>query len=142
MSARNDNFQKGLYGKLDNYAGIDEKYSGEFSVKTIRKYMGGLKGGEKILDVGCADGDLLSVFVSQQRIYGVDISRSLIKSANNKGIRAQFANLENRLPFKNEFFDIVVIHHVLEHVLNTDRMLLEVNRVLKRAGTLLLTFPN
>lgn len=135
-------FQKGLYGSLDNYTGIDEKYSGEFSVTTIRKYTSKLKDGKKILDVGCADGDLLSALVSRHKLYGVDISTSLVKRAAKKGLMAQVVDLEKGLPFKNKFFDVIVVHHVLEHVVNTDKLLSDINRVLKIRGTLFLTFPN
>lgn len=139
---KDGSFQKGLYGSLDNYTCIDEKYSGEFSVTTIRKNINKLKEGKKILDVGCADGDLLSVLVSRHKLYGVDISASLVKRAVKKGLMGQVADLEKGLPFKNEFFDVVVVHHVLEHVVNTDKLLSDINRVLKIRGTLFLTFPN
>ncbi len=121
---------------------IDSQYLRLFSVKTLSDYLKKLSGRKKILDAGCADGKLLGPFVKQHEIWGVDISSRFVKFAQKRGIKAKIGDLEKRLPFQDRFFDVVVIHHVLEHIMATDIFLAECNRVLKNGGIIFLTFPN
>ncbi len=118
------------------------EYSDQFSVRAITEYLISLRGVKKILDVGCADGKLLGRFNDKFDIYGVDISSRFVKFAKRNGLKAKVADLEKKIPFPDDFFDVIVIHHVLEHVLNTDNFLSECNRVLTKNGVILLTFPN
>lgn len=128
---------------LDNKnSGCLAEYSDQFSVRAIGGYLDQLKGAKKILDVGCADGKLLAKFRNRHQLYGVDISTRFVKYAKKNGLNAQVADLERKIPFQDGFFDVVVIHHVLEHILDTDNFLAECNRVLKKSGAILLTFPN
>ena len=46
------------------------------------------------------------------------------------------------MPFPKDFFDIVIASEILEHVFYPERILQESQRVLKKRGFLLLTFPN
>ncbi len=46
------------------------------------------------------------------------------------------------MPFKTETIDLVIASEVLEHILNTDLLLFEINRVLKNNGILVVTVPN
>jgi 2-polyprenyl-3-methyl-5-hydroxy-6-metoxy-1,4-benzoquinol methylase len=52
-------------------------------------------------------------------------------------------DLENqKLPFKDGTFDVVVSLDVIEHLWNTELYLSEMQRVLKRGGYAILTTPN
>ena len=98
---------------------------------------------QNLLDVGCGYGKLLSFFVRFQNCYGVDFSEGPLSKAKSRGINTYRVNLENeRIPFQSNFFDLVICSQVIEHVLNTDSLLNEINRVLRDKGTLILTFPN
>jgi len=97
----------------------------------------------KILDVGCGDGHLLEKFAGTHDCYGVDISETLLTIAIKRGIKTHHIDLEKeKLPFLSNFFDIVVCSEVIEHIINTDNLLTELNRVLKNKGYMILTFPN
>ena len=135
-------YEQSCYGQLDDYVFDEVEYSSQISVKAIRKFISGLKVPAKILDLGCADGVLLSGYTTSQRIFGLDVSRRLVAKALRRGIKAQVADIEVGIPFKSSYFDVVVVHHVLEHLYDTDRILREINRVLKKSGKLVLTFPN
>ncbi|MGQ0614147.1 MAG: class I SAM-dependent methyltransferase [Planctomycetaceae bacterium] len=57
-------------------------------------------------------------------------------------IRCVAGDLEARLPFGDAEFDWVLFVEGIEHIPDRHRALMEVRRVLKRQGTLLLTTPN
>lgn len=135
-------FENSCYGELDDYVFDESEYSSQISVKTIRKYIASLAVPARILDLGCADGVLLADYSKFHQIFGLDISRKLVAKAIRGGVLAKVADIETGIPFGSSYFDIVVVHHVLEHLYDTDRILREINRVLKKSGKLLLTFPN
>ncbi len=105
-----------------------------------------LKQGEKLADIGCGSGLIaLSVAPWLDFIYGVDISKSLIKRAtdNLKGftnVSLQIGSLTN-IPLENGTTDKLLAYSVLQYLKNeTDVMqaLNEINRVLRPGGRALL----
>lgn len=97
----------------------------------------------RILDVGCGDGHLLWSFTESHECVGIDISEKPLERARNRGIETYAIDLESgRFPFPSDYFDIAVCSEVIEHLVNPDIMLCEINRILKKGGHLLLTFPN
>jgi len=111
-------------------------------VNIIRNLVGNPRN-KRILDCGCGNGSVIHPFVNKNHCYGVDIAENLLKEAASKGIEVYSVNLEeDRLPFKDSFFDIVVASHILEHIVDTDYVLSNINRVLKKQGSLVMSFPN
>lgn len=96
----------------------------------------------KILDIGCRDGIFTSEFSKTNNVFGMDMDmKSLIKAKAN-GLRAALTDAGRGLPYKSSSFDLIFAGEVIEHVVDTDLFLKEVNRVLKPGGILLLTTPN
>lgn len=98
-----------------------------------------------ILDIGCAYGNFLS-FCDKAGLetYGMDISNFALKVAK-KSTKANLILLNAETspwPYKNNFFDVVTIFDVIEHVKNSDFLLSEAHRVLKPGGLLYATTPN
>ncbi|MBD3271043.1 MAG: methyltransferase domain-containing protein [Elusimicrobia bacterium] len=96
---------------------------------------------DKILDVGCGGGEL-AVMVSNECTYiGVD---SLFNAVKNKHALKNTILINahaERLPFKDEYFDKIVVSSVLQMVSDDMKVLLECRRVLKRKGKLVLSVP-
>jgi len=99
----------------------------------------------KLLDIGCASGDFLSSFNSNNSpiLYGIEVSHELAAVAQDKLPKAVIVNqpFEN-CEFDEDFFDIVTAWEVLEHILNPYQFLREVRRILKPGGFLFVTVPN
>lgn len=51
------------------------------------------------------------------------------------------SNLEERLPFRKENFDIIIAMNTLEHIPDTDRLLSECRRILKKRGVFIGSTP-
>ena len=100
--------------------------------------------GERLLDIGCGDGTL-GYFAKNKykEVYGIDISKEALKIAKKRGIIVEKVNLnEEKLPFENEYFDAVTCLDVIEHVFEPRDLIKEINRVLKRGGSLVISTPN
>lgn len=115
----------------------------EAKYKIILKYV---KKAKRILDIGCGDGYLTSLLAPLcGQVIGIDYDLTGIKIAFDKLknvstlllIRADCYNL----PFKNEYFDFVVLSDVIEHLKNPEVCLKEIKRILSSDGMFLLTTP-
>lgn len=99
----------------------------------------------KILDVGCGDGRLaraIRAICPDAVIHGCDLST--VALARSEGLDRQYSvdlNYEV-LPDPSESFDLVIASEVIEHVIQPDRVLAELTRVLRQGGHVLLTVPN
>lgn len=98
---------------------------------------------KKLLDIGCADGFFDKTLLQQgYDVHGMDISESLLKSAEEIGVKTKKGDLAQTLPFENNFFDFIFAGEILEHVVDTEHALEEISRILKKGGFFVLTTPN
>lgn len=98
----------------------------------------------RVLDLGCGKGDLLIGLKNRGwRCSGTEISKESAEYArDNWGIKNVLSeNIENA-KFKHGYFDLILMHHVLEHLYDPKTMLKKIKRWLKSEGILLLAVPN
>jgi len=105
--------------------------------------------GEKVLDYGCGRGELSRYLLDQgANVHGIDITSMYIKEAKdhcNLGgydtDKFRFYVMDaHEMDFPNNFFDLVVGLGILHH-LELNVALLEIHRVLKPGGRVLLQEP-
>ncbi len=100
---------------------------------------------KKILDVGCGTGNVLMRLQSNKDVslYGLDISENMIKVAEkNLGKRAELKVGDSEyIPWEADFFDVIVCNASFHHYPNPEKVLLEMQRVLKNSGTLIIGEP-
>jgi len=98
-----------------------------------------------MLDFGCGDGMFTeAVFGKQPGIIGCDIARAELPSARESGVYApgvQFAD-GHHLPYKTGGFGSVYSNSVIEHIPDPQHVLLELARILRKGGLLVLTVPS
>lgn len=99
-----------------------------------------LKPGVKVLDAGCGMGSLMAR-LSAYEVYGIDIAADYVQIAQERGVNAQVGKIE-KLPWPSRTFDMVLATDVLEHVLDLNRAVRELLRVLKRGGVLVARTPH
>lgn len=100
----------------------------------------------RILDVGCGDGVItrrLHEAFPEETIEAVDADPVRLERARAACAGVTF-RLEDAgtLPYDTGAFDIVLCHHVLEHVEDDRRLLNECHRVLVPGGLLVLGIPH
>jgi 2-polyprenyl-3-methyl-5-hydroxy-6-metoxy-1,4-benzoquinol methylase len=98
----------------------------------------------RILEIGCGIGTIVSELTGQgYDITGIDISREAIayglKKYGNIKLMAQAAE---KLQFADETFDIVLSFDLFEHIVQVDKHVSEVRRVLRTGGYYLCETPN
>lgn len=97
-----------------------------------------------ILDFGCGDGDFAEVLTSKAPyVYGYDvIDKPFNKELKlSKKVHFTLGKPEEKLPYKDNLFDIVTMFHVIEHVVDEETTIKEIHRILKKDGKLILAAP-
>lgn len=110
----------------------------ELCVKLINKFIS--KKELQILDIGCGAGKNVEVFGQFGKAYGVDSSPEAIRFCKKRGLKSVHLANGEETNFPSKSFDLVTLLDVLEHT-DERKTLLEINRILKPNGYLLVTVP-
>jgi SAM-dependent methyltransferase len=98
--------------------------------------------GRRVLDLGCRTGALARAYLDGNEVVGVDVDREALTRAARLGIETVWADLDEPLPFHDDWFDVVVAGELLEHIRFPQRFVGEVRRVLRAGGLFLGSVPN
>lgn len=136
------------------YGNFENKYESSFFVSKllvkyfIRNFVNLLPDSnfKNIADIGAGEGYLTTILArkySQSTIYASDISSKLLDKlkAKNKFRNVIFerANVK-KLKYKNNYFDLIILCEVLEHINNPNIALKEIYRVANKY--VLISVPN
>ena len=135
---------------FDSWAGSYDKFVFGFWLRSMHsdvlKFIA-KKQKLKILDVSCGTGEMLLLMLrrlNKPDIYGVDISRNMLDIAKRKlkgRLKLKYADAA-LLPFKNNTFDYVITTESFHHYHNQKKSLMEMKRVLKKNGRLIIADVN
>jgi len=111
----------------------NKEYFYRYSYEKLSKH-------ENVLDLGCGIGHFLKL--GSNTITGIDANYESLKEAKQISNKLVQGNILE-LPFSEAFFDGINCSHVIEHFNPDDayQLLLEMNRVLKIGGTLIISTP-
>ncbi len=138
-----------IYQNIQTYNRIAEHFAQKRKIltKDLIKLSHLIKPGERILDVGCANGRFCElVFKKKAKYWGIDTSRKMIEIAKKQYPYAKFFVSDPlSFPFGKNFFDKVFCLSVFHHIPSKElriKFLQEIKRVLKPGGIIILTVWN
>lgn len=113
------------------------RFTEDFIENWIKKV--GLKNMDKVLEIGCGPGTFTRALSEKHKggIIGLDLDTNFINYCNQKKTHHNLEYVEGnalKMPFKDNSFDLVSSHTVIEHVPNK-LFLKEHLRLLKPGGT-------
>lgn len=91
-----------------------------------------------VLDVGCGSKPYVKLFTEINSYAGLEYDSPILKE---KKLEVDYTYDGKNFPFKDNQFDSVVSFQVLEHVFEPEAFILEIKRILKPNGRLLITVP-
>jgi 2-polyprenyl-3-methyl-5-hydroxy-6-metoxy-1,4-benzoquinol methylase len=123
---------------------VEQHFSKEFQEYAYKNYfnvMQSYKTEGRILDIGCGIGSF--VFAASRRgwdAFGNDIGPS-ITIAQGYGLQVFRGSLEAQ-EFQDNYFDVITMLDVIEHVVDLDRLMLLIKKKLRSGGLLIIKTPN
>jgi 2-polyprenyl-3-methyl-5-hydroxy-6-metoxy-1,4-benzoquinol methylase len=115
-------------------------------ITLLTKLLGNLQG-KSVLDLGCGKGGFVPLIEKMgcNNYLGIDLSTKALNIAKKKYPKYNFlhGDIHNATPkLKKTKWDIVLVCDVLEHSYNQNKLISNVNLLLKHKGFLLIVIPN
>jgi len=100
----------------------------------------------RVLDVACGNGSFGEWFKSRLNadMYGIDISPVAADLCRQKGYtEVGVVDLDREsIPFQDDFFDLVILSAVVEHIMSPEQVLEQAYHRLKPGGRVVVLTPN
>ncbi len=108
-------------------------------IKLVEKW---IPSGSSILELGCGVGQATRLLEKAGfEVFASDISPLFLEKLNETGKGNYFPADISRLPLRNQCLDAVVSNEVIEHLTDIPSALLEMKRVIKNRGWLIICGP-
>lgn len=111
-----------------------------WTIDRFKQYLAG-----DILEIGCGIGNFTKELEKFGNVWALDYNRSYVKEAKklvNKKTKVGFGDIQKgEYFFKQKTFDTIVCINVLEHIENDTKALVNINKLLKKGGNLVLLVP-
>ena len=101
-----------------------------------------IEAGSSVLDLGCGDGELLSLLVREKKVkaQGIEIDEQAIYRCVARGLSVFHQDIDNGLSeYADKSFDYVILNQSFQQVKKPDIVLTEALRVSRKV---IISFPN
>jgi len=101
-----------------------------------------LKKGQSVLELGCGDGDLINEIANSNDDLMSIVAVDYFNEPKNLNKKVEFIKQNVEELNIDGHFDVVILHHVLEHVKNPLGLIEKIKKVLNKNGRILIAVPN
>ena len=132
-----ENNVKEVYEKIASHFNNTRVYKWTW----VNEFLDNLKNNSLVYDIGCGNGRNMNHNKNNLTFIGLDNCNNFIDICNNKKLNVVNANITN-IPFKSNSADAIMCIAVLHHLSNPQNRLtslLELKRVIKPQGEILLS---
>jgi len=141
-----ENEVKEVYNKLSKrYHKItaDHFFNAYLEVPATTSLLKNVKN-KKVLDLGCGTGRHTRILKRRgAKVWGIDLSPKMLEIAKSEIKDVDFkVGTVYKLPYKSNFFDIIVAGLVIGYFKNLDKAFKEIHRVLKKNGIFVFSLTN
>lgn len=130
----------------DYYGNEGSKFSGiiERLVGTRRAWFIGrqIRQHGRILDIGCGRGITLGALANSGfETHGFEVSAQAVQGIDER-VQTRISSSLQEAQYPDQYFDGIILWHVLEHVPKPTEVLREARRILKPGGVIIVAVPN
>lgn len=123
---------------------VNQHYSRSFQEIAFKKYLDmalPYRRNGNLLDFGCGIGGFVDAAEREGwNAYGIDISPS-VEVAKAHGLNAYHCPIDE-LPISDHYFDVITLFDVIEHIVDLQKTVLDIRRLLRPNGALICITPN
>lgn len=129
-------------GETSKFVAPIERLLARLSARFVTKASKTLDPGSRLLDIGCGRGLFLRELAKRGfDTHGTELSLIADKSISDL-CTIHVTDSLTSLQFQDNYFDMVILWHVLEHLPDPQETLSEISRILSPGGRLALAVPN
>lgn len=112
--------------------------------RRLKRYAELIGPGGKVLDIGCGDGEIIEAMSKKGAYdcYGIEINKDIAKQGQQKNLKIYAGSFEECDAFKDDFFDLIIVNHLIEHVTDPEALLKKAWQCLKPGGWMIGETPN
>lgn len=138
-------FYKKLYEEKNMLQSTEKAYE-EYNKKQEVKRMQDIekiKKGGALLDIGASSGFFLKAIRDRKNweARGIELSGIAVKKAQQNKVEVIQGDIFSK-KIKNDSFDVITMHSVLEHIENPNKQIQTIYKKLKTGGILVVSVPN
>jgi SAM-dependent methyltransferase len=119
----------------------EKRYRAEGLARFLRQQYPA-SGHARVLEIGCMFGYLMEALQPDYRVKGIDLGTEAIRFCRERGLDAEEISVEDYLRKPAERFDLIILSHVFEHLVEPDVVLRQLKERLNPNGRIVLLIPN
>jgi SAM-dependent methyltransferase len=138
-------YPKNLMNYTSKRSSLGWRIKNRLEIKYLTTLIGGSSKELNILDIGCADGNLLSLIRKNSHVnhnlFGIEISENAIQRlGSDLNISIEIGTVET-IDLPNNKFDLVFMQQVIEHVHDPRKTIIKIVKSLKTDGKIIVETP-
>lgn len=96
----------------------------------------------RALDIGCGNGEVIrNMNLLGWQFEGVEFNETAVDICRSAGLKVFHGDIY-KASFKEDTFDLITAHHLIEHIPDPERFVSEISRILKPGGKFVIQTPN